>query len=146
MLVSHIDNPAQRPYSIGSVNDIAPHRGRILHDRARNHNDILSSLCQLLDHQIHHLSQAGILILKELGDAKEQGGRFVGGELLPSEEEQRDLGEEDPTSSGRDGGRVEYTRCIGVSVGGRLNCGLRNGTRARMGQADLLETHSSGRP
>lgn len=100
----YINNPTQRSDRIRSVDYITPHRRRVFHDRARDHDDILGRLCQLLDDEVHHLPEGGIFILKELRDAEEEGGRFVGGELLAGEEEEGDLGEEDATSARRDGG------------------------------------------
>lgn len=48
---------------------------------------------QLLDGEMDHLPKAGIFILEELRDAKEQGGGFIGGESFTSVQEQGDLGE-----------------------------------------------------
>jgi hypothetical protein len=89
----YINNPTQTPYGICAVHHITPHSGSILHNTARHHNHILRRLCQLLDHQVHHLPEGGILILEQLGDAKKEGCGLVGGEFLAREEEERNLGE-----------------------------------------------------
>lgn len=67
---------------------------------------------QLLDDKVDHLSQAGIFVLEELRDAEEEGGGFVGRELLAGVEEEGDLGQEDPTSSRLYGRAVEQSRCV----------------------------------
>ena len=92
-IVAHVYYPAQRPYGICSVNHITPHR-RILHNTACDHDDILRSIRQLLDNQVHHLPERGIFVLEQLRNAKEEGCRFIRRELLAGEEEQRDLGQE----------------------------------------------------
>jgi hypothetical protein len=60
---------------------------------------------------VHHLSEAGIFVLEQLGDAEEEGGGFIGRELLPGVEEKSNLGEQDSASSRLDGALVEYTCC-----------------------------------
>lgn len=62
---------------------------------------------QLLDDEVDHLPQTGIFVLEELGDSKEEGGGFIGRELLPSIEEKGDLCEEDATSSRLNGRGIE---------------------------------------
>ena len=54
-----------------------------------------------------HLTQAGIFVLEELGDSKEERRGLVGRELLARVQEQGDLGEEDATFSRLDRGAVE---------------------------------------
>jgi len=49
------------------------------------------------------LSERGIFVLEQLGDPEEERGGLVGGELLAGEEQEGDLGEEDATSSRRNG-------------------------------------------
>jgi hypothetical protein len=60
---------------------------------------------------VDHLAQAGILVLEELRDAEEEGGRFGGRELLARVEEEGDLGEQDTASSGLDRRGVEQASC-----------------------------------
>lgn len=59
----YIDNPAQRPDRIWPVNDVGA-TSSILHNCAGDHNNILGGVGQLLDDQMHHLSQAGIFVLE----------------------------------------------------------------------------------
>jgi hypothetical protein len=66
---------------------------------------------QLLDGKVHHLPKAGIFILEELRDAEEQGRRFVGGESFTGVQEQGDFREQDSTSSGLYGRRIEQSCC-----------------------------------
>ena len=88
---AYIYYPAQRSYSICSVNHITSHR-RVLHYTARDHDDVLSRVCQLFDDKVHHLPEGGIFVLKELRDAEEEGGCFIRREFLAGEQEQCDLG------------------------------------------------------
>lgn len=108
--VTNVDDTAQGSNGIGSEDGIAA-AARILHNGAGNHDDILSRVGQLLDDEVDHLSEAGILVLEELRDAEEKGGGFIGWELLPSIEEKSNLGEEDSTSSRLNGAFVEYACC-----------------------------------
>jgi hypothetical protein len=108
--LSYINNATQRTNGIGAVDNIAAY-GRVLHDAAGDHDDILGGVGQLLDDQIDHLAERGIFVLEQLRDAEEEARGFVGRELLAGEEEQRDLGEENAASAGRDGGRVEDAGC-----------------------------------
>lgn len=57
--------------------------------------------------EVNRLPKAGILILEELRDAKEEGRRFVRGELLARVEQKEDLGEQGPASSRLDRRAVE---------------------------------------
>ncbi|KAI6775225.1 hypothetical protein HG530_001983 [Fusarium avenaceum] len=107
---TYIDNSAESTDSVGSVDGIGAASG-ILHNRAGNHNNILSRVGELLNDKVDHLSEAGILVLEELGDAEEEGGGFVGRELLPCVEEESDLCEENATSSRLDRGAVEESCC-----------------------------------
>ena len=113
--IPYINNATQRPYSIRSVDDITPHRRGILHDAARDHDDILGVLRKLLDDEVYHLPEGGIFILEQLGDAEEEGGGFGGGELLAGKEEECDLGEEYTAAAGGDGGGVEDARWYSIS-------------------------------
>jgi hypothetical protein len=63
-----------------------------------------------------HLAQAGIFVLEELRDAKEERRRFRGGELLARIEKKGDFCEENATSPRLDGRRVEETSCRPPSV------------------------------
>lgn len=83
----------------------------ILHDGARDHDDVLGGAGQLLDHQVDHLAETGILVLEELRDAEEERRGLVGRELLARVEEESDLGEEDSASSRLDRGAVEESSC-----------------------------------
>lgn len=105
--LTYINDPTKRPNSIRPVHDVAAHRRGVLHNAARHHNHILGRIGQLLDDQIDHLAEGGILVLEELADAEEERGGLVGGELLAGEEEEGDFGEEDAAFAGRDGGGVE---------------------------------------
>ena len=126
----YINDPTQRPDGIRTVDDIAPHRRRILHNTARHHDHVLRRLRQLLDDEVDHLAERGIFVLEELADAEEEAGGFVGGEFLAGEEEEGDLGEEDAAFPGGDGGGVEHAGCTSRSssapastVGGcRMEC------------------------
>ena len=87
-----INDAAQRPDSIGPVENVASNRS-VLHDNTGGHDHILRGIDKFLQNQIHHLSQRGVLVLEQLGDAEEEGGGFVRGELLPGEDEDGDLGQ-----------------------------------------------------
>lgn len=93
-----IYDAAESSNSIGAVDDITSH-GSILHNGAGNHDDIFGGVGKLLDDQVDHLAQRGILVLEQFGDAKEEGGCFVGGELLAGREQEREFREEDATFS-----------------------------------------------
>ena len=58
-----------------------------------------------------HLTQAGILVLEQLRDSKEQCRRFVGRELLARVEEKGNFGKEDTASSRLDWRTVEQPGC-----------------------------------
>lgn len=94
----YIDNAAEGPDGVGPVDRIGT-ASRILHDCARDHDNVLGGAGQLLDDQVNHLAQAGILVLEELRDAKEERRRFGGREFLARIEEQSDLCEENAASS-----------------------------------------------
>lgn len=87
-----INDSAQRPDGIGPVQNVAADRS-VLHDDTGRHNHILRGTSQLLQNEINHLAQRGVLVLEQLGDTEEESGGFVRGELLPGEEEDRDLGQ-----------------------------------------------------
>ena len=104
--ISYINNATQGADGIGAVDGVGAAAG-ILHDGAGDHDDVLGGAGELLDDEVNHLAQAGILVLEELRDAEEERGRLSGGELLARVEEEGDLGEEDTASSRLDGGDVE---------------------------------------
>lgn len=82
--LTYVYYPAQRSDSVCPVQYITPN-SCVLHDTARDHDNILSSIRQFLDNQVHHLPQRRIFVLKQLGDAEEERGGFVRREPLPSE-------------------------------------------------------------
>jgi hypothetical protein len=49
------------------------------------------------------LTEGGILVLEQLGDAKEEGSSLILRKLLAGEEQQREFGEQDTTFARRDG-------------------------------------------
>lgn len=100
ILFPYINDPAKRSYSVGPVHHIAAHRRGVLHDTARDHDDILRRVRQLFDDKVDHLPERGILVLEQFADSEEEGGGLVGGKLLAGEEEERDLGEEDAAFTG----------------------------------------------
>jgi len=101
-----IDNATQRPDGIGPVDGIGA-AARILHNGACDHDDVLGRVGKLLNDEVDHLAQAGILVLEELRDTKEERRGLFGRELLARVEEEGNLGEEDATSSRLDRGAVE---------------------------------------
>jgi hypothetical protein len=54
-----------------------------------------------------HLAEARIPVLEQFRDTKEKGGGFIGRELLPSVEEESNLGKKYSASSWLNGGAVE---------------------------------------
>ena len=107
---AYINNTAKGPNRICPVQDITANGG-ILHDDTGRHDRILRGICQLLQDQVDHLSQRGILILEEFRDTEEQRGGLVRGELFPSKHEDTDLGQESATYSRRDGRGIEQPCC-----------------------------------
>ena len=83
----------------------------ILHDRASDHDDVLGRAGELLDHQVDHLAETGVLVLEELRDAEEEGCGLVCRELLARVQEEGDLGEQNAASSRLDRGAVEESSC-----------------------------------
>lgn len=107
---AYINNPTKRPDRIRPIQNITTN-SRILHNNTRRHNRILRGICQLLQDQIDHLSQRGVLILEQLRDTEEKRGGLVRRELLPGEQENGDLGQESATCPGGDGGGIEQSCC-----------------------------------
>jgi hypothetical protein len=107
---SYINNATERPNSVGTVDGVGA-AACVLHDGARDHDNVLGRAGELLDDEVDHLAQAGILILEELRDAEEEGGGFGGRELLARVEEEGDLCEKDTASSRLDGRVVEESSC-----------------------------------
>jgi hypothetical protein len=97
-----VNDAAQGSDGIGAVDDVAADSS-VLHDAAGDHDDILSRVGELLDDQIDHLTEGGILVLEQLGDAKEEGSSLILRKLLAGEEQQREFGEQDTTFARRDG-------------------------------------------
>ena len=67
---THVHDTAQGTNSIWSVDGLCAATS-VLHDGARDHNDILGGVGQLLDDKVDHLAKAGIFVLEEFRDAKE---------------------------------------------------------------------------
>lgn len=109
-MATYIDNPAEGADGVGSIDGLGA-AASVLHDGAGDHDNVLGGVGELLDDQVDHLAEAGILVLEQLRDAEEEGGGFVGRELLPGVEEKGDLGEENATSSGLDRGAIEESCC-----------------------------------
>jgi len=85
-----IDDSAEGADRIGAVHDIAADRS-VLHDGGRDHDDIVGRARQLLDDEVDHLAERGILVLEELGYAEEEGGGFLASPALAREEQQCEL-------------------------------------------------------
>jgi hypothetical protein len=107
---SYINNATEGADRIRAEDHVGAAAG-ILHDGARDHDDVLGGAGQLLDHQVNHLAETGILILEELRDAEEERRGLVGRELLARVEEEGNLGEENAASSRLDRGAVEESSC-----------------------------------
>jgi hypothetical protein len=101
-----IDDAAQGTDSVCAVHDVAADRD-VLHDGRCDHDHVVGRAGELLDDQVDHLAQRGILVLEELRDAKEQCGGFLASPALAGEEQQRELGQDHSALSGRDGALVE---------------------------------------
>ena len=114
-----VDDPAQRPDRVWSVDDLevrlhvlgwsaesaaTPTR---LHNRRRDHDDIVRDRRQLLDHEVDHLPQRAVFVLEQLGHAEEERRRLDGAKALADIEQVDDLGEEDATLARRDGRLAE---------------------------------------
>lgn len=91
---------------------------------------------------MHHLAETGILVLEELRNAEEEGGGFVGWELLPRVEEKGNLGKENATLSRLDRRTVEQASCS-TNLAGEWEGGRGSG---RFVRTDLLGTLGSDRP
>lgn len=103
---THIDDTAQGSNGIGAVNGVAA-ATCVLHNCARDHDDVLGRVGQLLDDKVDHLAEARIFVLEQLRDAEEEGGGFGGGESLARVEEEGNLGQQNATSSRLDGRAIE---------------------------------------
>lgn len=99
---SYVNNSAEGTDGVGTVNSIATTTS-ILHDCAGDHDDVLGGLGELLDDKVHHLAQAGIFVLEELGDSKEESSGLILREHLASVEQESNLCEENSASSGLNG-------------------------------------------
>lgn len=91
-LSTNVDDAAQGSDGVGPENSVVAASG-VLHDGASDHDNILCRIGQLLNDEVDHLSEAGILVLEQLRDAEEQCCGFIRWELLPGVEEKRNLGE-----------------------------------------------------
>lgn len=105
---AYINNAAEGTDSVRAVENITTHGG-ILHDNTRRHNHILGSPSKLLQDEIDHLAQRGILVLEQLRNAEEERGSLVRGELLPGEQEDGNFGQERATCSRGDGRSIEQS-------------------------------------
>lgn len=74
---------------------------------ACHNDDILSDAGHLLDGQIAHAAECGIIGLEELGHGKESLSCFRGPQVLPLVYEIKDLGEDVSTFPGIDGSFVK---------------------------------------
>jgi hypothetical protein len=122
-----VNDAAEGADRIGAVYDVAAD-GRVLHDGRGDHDDIVGRARELLDDQVDHLAQRGILVLEELGDAEEEGRGFLAAPVLAGEEEEGQLGQDLDALAGacrcllhrtyhaafprRDGALVEDSRCV----------------------------------
>jgi hypothetical protein len=88
-----VNDAAEGADGIGAVYDVAAD-GRVLHDGRGDHDDIVGRARELLDDQVDHLAQRGILVLEELGDAEEEGRGFLAAPVLAGEEEEGQLGQD----------------------------------------------------
>lgn len=107
---THVHDAAQSTNGVWSVDGLCAATS-VLHDGAGDHDDILSGVGQLLDDKVDHLAKAGIFVLEEFRDAKEQSCGLVCRERLAGVEEEGDFGKKDATSSGLDWGAVEKASC-----------------------------------
>jgi hypothetical protein len=88
-----INDAAKGADCIGAVYDVAADGG-VLHDGGGDHDDIVGGASELLDDQVDHLAERGILVLEELRDAEEEGRGFLAAPVLAGEEEESQLGED----------------------------------------------------
>jgi hypothetical protein len=88
-----INYSAEGADRIRAVYDITAD-GRVLHDGGGDHDDIVGRPRELLDDQIDHLAQRGILVLEELRYTEEERGGLLPSPALASEEEQGELGQD----------------------------------------------------
>jgi hypothetical protein len=105
-----IDDSAEGADRIRAVYDVAADGG-VLHDGGGDHDDIVGGPSQLLDDQVDHLAEGGILVLEELGYAEEEGRGFLASPALAGEEQQCELGQDLPLSAYNGGflGFIEHT-------------------------------------
>lgn len=89
---AYVNDTAQRPDGVRAEDGIGT-TASILHNSASDHDDVLGRVGQLLNHQMHHLPQAGIFVLEKLRDTEEQGRCLRSRELLTRVEEKSDFGQ-----------------------------------------------------
>jgi hypothetical protein len=131
---AYIDNAAESTDGVRAIENITTDGG-VLHDNARRHYNIFGGAGQLLQDEIDHLAQGGVLVLEQLRDAEEERGRLICRELLPGEDEDGNLCKEGATCSRRDGGGIEQSGCR-INEHGQLVSG---GGDAECGQRTVLE-------
>lgn len=108
--VSYINDAAQSSNGIGTEDSVTA-TASILHDRTRYHNDVLGGSGQLLDNKVDHLSKACIFVLKKFRNTEEKSCSLIGWEMFAGIEKKGNLGQENTTLSGLDGGAVEQSCC-----------------------------------
>lgn len=97
--------------------------GHVFCQAAGHNDDILCDARHLLDSQVAHAAQRGIIGLKELGHRKESLGGFCGPQVLPLIYEIKDLGEDVGTFSRvdrcfiKDPSLLEYSTLLQVLEG-----------------------------
>lgn len=114
MTGAYINDAAQRADSIRPVENITANSG-ILHNNTGGHDRVLCGICQLLQDQVYHLAQRGILVLEQLRDAEKERRGLICRELLPRKQEHSNLRQEGAASSRRDGRSIKQSSCGGGS-------------------------------
>lgn len=137
---AYINDAAESPDRVGPENGLGA-AASILHDRASDHDDILSGVGQLLDDKVDHLSQASILVLEQLRDAEEERRSFIGRELVARVEEEGDFGKEDSASSRLDRGAIEQSGCVSRVSARPANFALGRAIRAHTFLENLGPVH-----
>jgi hypothetical protein len=103
-----VDDAAEGADGVGAVYDVAAD-GCVLHYGGGDHDDIVGGASELLDDQVDHLAERGILVLEQLRYAKEEGCGFLASPALSGEEQQGQLGQDHSTFPGRYRALVEYS-------------------------------------
>jgi hypothetical protein len=105
-----VDYAAQGADGVRAVYDVAGDGG-VLHDGGGDHDDIVGGASELLDDQVDHLAEGGILVLEELRDAEEERRGFLASPALAGEEQQGQLRQDHSTFPGRYRALVEHACC-----------------------------------